>query len=150
MKKFIFFIFIIISSTSGWSAVFDCNVKYKINSTDMQHNLVIQYEKTNKWLTMPLYEVKEKNSLKFLGLGVDLVGSGLVNFDQNEEKLFITNYWSNSNDLRGFFNDPYDNSAIIAFNVKYADKKTKDKLLINLYMSKAFGEPFRTGFCKKL
>jgi len=150
MKILFTFIFIIISSTSGWSAVFDCNVKYKINSTDMQHNLVIQYEKTKKWLTMPLYEVKEKNSLKFLGLGVDLVGSGLVNFDQNEEKLFITNYWSNSNDLRGFFNDPYDNTAIIAFNVKYADKKTKDKLLINLYMSKAFGEPFRTGFCKKL
>lgn len=150
MRYLVTIMLFFISSTSSWSAVFDCYVKYKIGTSNLQNKLIIQYEETNKFLTMPLYEVKEKNSLKFLGLGVDVVGSGLVKFNQSESKLFITNYWTESNNLRGFFVDPFDKTAIISFYVKYGEENSKDDLLINLFVSKPFGDPFRTGFCKKL
>ena len=99
---------------------------------------------------MPVYEVLENNAFKFHSMGVEIVGTGLAKIDGEERRLFIQSYWSDASSLRAFVGDPLDHTSIIAFDIRYGDKQSSQKLPINLYYSRPVGDSFRTGTCDRL
>ena len=136
-------------SSHSWAVVFDCTLNFKFNEFQHTQKLIVQYEENPKYLHMPVYEVLEDNAFKFHSMGIEIMGTGLAKIDGIETQLFIQSYWSDGDSLRAFVADPWDHTAIIAFDIKYGDKQVQ-KLPINLYYSRPVADSFRTGACERL
>lgn len=131
-----------------WAVVFDCTLNFKFADYQHTEKLIVQYEEKNEYLHMPVYEVLENDAFEFHSMGIEIVGTGLAKIDGEERRLFIQSYWSNGSSLRALIRDT--SSSIIAFDIRYGDKDSSQKLPINLYYSLAVGDSFRTGTCDRL
>jgi len=124
-------------------SVFVCNIRQE-SGWNKQEKIVIQYSDKNssEGLLIPWDRKKnafnQKESLVFRG-------KGTVNFNQKENDLYITQYWSDQMYLTAFFNTDF--YELVSLRIAWGSKGKK--MPISIFTLGAIGDPFWRGFCEK-